>query len=241
LPNAQALVTTFGHALRIAGARILQLDSREIGVLVVAHTSDAKSAPGALFYDVAPGGAGHVKELLSAGRVWLNEARTLLFGNPEHDELCELACLDCLLTFEAQAAYRSGHLQRRDARKAMDQLLGIADIAPAPEPAAPLPLTDEWAEVVELLEEQWHPLAAALASAGVRAPDDVHRDLVVGRWTSGAAAVMHWEGRDETLAVVRAGTVGDGCLVFAEPGGDPGRVVQSVRDHLARIGDRSSR
>ena len=232
-PEAFAVVTTLGHALRIAGAKLLQLDTREIGVLVLQHTSDGRSAPGALFYDVAPGGAGHVRELLEAGHHWLSEARAVLYLSRDHDERCETACLDCLLVFEAQEAFRRGLLQRRAALKVLDGLLGIPDAcAGAPVPALSAPPDTEWAEAFELLDTEWHPLAVALAEAGIPAPDDVHRDLTVGRLTTGSTAVMFWNLGDRPLAVVHKGAIADGNLVDAEPDTPPTDVIARLREHM---------
>lgn len=107
-----ALLTTFGQALKIAGARLLELDSREIGYLVL-------DGVGPVLYDDVPGGAGHVYELMQQGDAWWNEALEVLgrYDDPaareEHDRRCETACLDCLLTFDAQEAARKGLLKRR--------------------------------------------------------------------------------------------------------------------------------
>ena len=60
----KALVTTLGYALQRAAAYILQLDSREIGVLT-APSGYMGQGLGTLLYDNVPGGAGHVRELLS--------------------------------------------------------------------------------------------------------------------------------------------------------------------------------
>src|SRR5262249_42696267 len=64
------LVTTLAYALQRAGARILELDVRELGVLIT-PAGDNGQGLGAVLYDSVAGGAGHVRELFSLGRKWL--------------------------------------------------------------------------------------------------------------------------------------------------------------------------
>lgn len=113
------LIETLGHALRIAGAKLLELDTRELGVMTVAE----EFGFGAGLYDSVPGGAGHVRELFARGGEWLTEALNVLFVNQPHHERCETACLDCLLTFDAQEAMNKGLLQRRKAHTLLSELL----------------------------------------------------------------------------------------------------------------------
>jgi len=120
IPQNEQLMHTFGYALQIAGAKIMELDSREIGVMV-APASDVEL--GAVLYDNVPGGAGHVRELMARGRELLEATKSVLFVNPEHHQRCETACLDCLLTFDAQDAMRMGLLQRRMAYEVLDAIL----------------------------------------------------------------------------------------------------------------------
>ena len=123
-----ALVTTLAHALQIAGARVLQLDTRELGAMT-APAGSGGCGLGAVIYDNVPGGAGHVRELLDCGRLWLETARDLLFVSEEHDAACEMACLDCLLTFDAQEAMTQGLLRRRVALAHLEGLLsGIPQV-----------------------------------------------------------------------------------------------------------------
>lgn len=103
----EPLIWTFAYALQIAGAKLLELDSREIGVLC-APTGQLGHSLGAVLYDNVPGGAGHVRELLSLGRDWLLAAEQILWVNEQHHELCQTACLDCLLTFDGQDAVDRG-------------------------------------------------------------------------------------------------------------------------------------
>jgi hypothetical protein len=116
-----AQVRTLAHALQIAGARLLELDTRELGVLTAPH---GQGSHGAVIYDNVPGGAGHVLELMQAGREWLEQAQDVLFVDAEHDSRCTTACLDCLLTFDAQEAISQGLLERRRTHTLLKQLLG---------------------------------------------------------------------------------------------------------------------
>ncbi len=120
-PNHESIVTTLALALQIAGARMLELDSREIGSMAIRTGGDGF---GAVLYDNVPGGAGHVRELLDRGRDWLAEATRTLYVDEPHDKTCEIACLDCLLTFDAQVLVQSDKLQRRKALDALKSIMG---------------------------------------------------------------------------------------------------------------------
>jgi hypothetical protein len=134
LARSEPLVLSLAYALRRAGAQLLELDSRELGVLIV-PAGLGGVALGAVVYDNVPGGAGHVAELLALGRDWLAAARGVLFVSETHDARCETACLDCLLSFDAQDLVARNLLQRRAALAVLDALLTGA---PLPElPSAP--------------------------------------------------------------------------------------------------------
>jgi hypothetical protein len=117
-----SLMLTFGYALRRSGAQLLELDPREIGVLVVPAGEGGTSWAPAL-YDNVPGGAGHVRQLLGQGRDWLFRTRDALYVSKEHDSRCETACLDCLLAFDSQMAAASRPFARRDALRHLDRQL----------------------------------------------------------------------------------------------------------------------
>jgi Lhr-like helicase len=118
-----ALLWTLTQALQISGAKLLELDGRELGALVTAAGIEGRGL-GAVLYDNVPGGAGHVRELMALKGKWLQEAYRTMFVNQQHDETCESACLDCLLTFEAQEPMRRGLLRRRYAMQVLGGLLG---------------------------------------------------------------------------------------------------------------------
>lgn len=121
----EEIILTIAYALQIAGARLLELDSREIGVLSV-PTGELGTSFGAVLYDNVPGGAGHVLELTSFGLEWLEEAKKTLYVNEQHHKKCETACLDCLLTFDAQIALSKGNLKSRLAFDVITKLLNMA-------------------------------------------------------------------------------------------------------------------
>lgn len=122
--GAATVVPTLGHALRIAGARLLEVDSRELGMLEAAFGATARACP--VIYDNVPGGVGHVLELARDGRAWLEATRALLRGDAAHDARCELACLDCILTFDSQHDMAAGRLNRRSGLAMLDAWLGGA-------------------------------------------------------------------------------------------------------------------
>jgi len=127
LANDARLLWTLVQALEISGAKLLELDSRELGTLVI-PAGIRGSGLGAVLYDNVPGGAGHVRELLALGRQWLKEARAVMFVNEQHHQTCETACLDCLLTFDAQVPMQKGLLQRKLAIQVLDSLLQGCDL-----------------------------------------------------------------------------------------------------------------
>lgn len=124
--NAEVL-WTLAQALEISGAKLLELDSRELGTLVIPAGEEGRGL-GAVLYDNVPGGAGHVYELLKLGRAWLEEARRVMFVDEQHNTTCETACLDCLLTFDAQVPMRRGLLQRQLTIRVLDALLDGSEI-----------------------------------------------------------------------------------------------------------------
>ncbi len=119
----EILVLTLTVALQLAGARLLELDSRELGSMVVPLRPDEW---GGVVYDNVPGGAGHVLELYRLGSAWLREAERLLFVSPEHDQRCNSACLDCLMSIDAQILLTEARLERRRALGALRSALGAA-------------------------------------------------------------------------------------------------------------------
>jgi DEAD/DEAH box helicase domain-containing protein len=111
--RAQTALQTLGRALALAGAAILEIDSREIGIFGI--TLGNKSARlGLVLYDAVPGGAGHLAQLAQDMPDWINRAKAQLRGTPDHDRSCETACLDCISTFDASFEVAANELHRRD-------------------------------------------------------------------------------------------------------------------------------
>jgi len=109
---------SLGRALLLAGARLLELDSRELGLELKPRGTGEFSI---LLYDTVPGGAGHSFELLNLGASWLNEARNILRGSASHDEVCRRACLECLLDFGGQ--FKADLLDRKGALELLNRVL----------------------------------------------------------------------------------------------------------------------
>jgi hypothetical protein len=119
----ESLVTTLAYAFQRSGTKLLELDSREMGVLVV-PTGEGGKGRGAVLYDNVPGGAGHVRELIAQSEEWLKTTRQALYIDAKHHARCETACLDCLLSFDAQMAMAQRPFVRRCALARLDLLLG---------------------------------------------------------------------------------------------------------------------
>jgi len=130
------LVTTLAYALQQAGAQLLELDTRELGVLVV-PAGDGGQGLGAVLYDSVAGGAGHARELLTLGRDWLMVARGTLFVSDAHDARCKTACLDCLLSFDAQDVMARNLFDRRFAMAVLDALLNNSPLPTPTDLATP--------------------------------------------------------------------------------------------------------
>ena len=108
-------VYSLGRAMILAGARLLELDERELGMEILPI-----KAPdlGIVIYDTAPGGAGHCLELCTLGKEWIECTRQILYVNEEHHSRCGRACIDCILDFSGQ--YRANQLDRRQALQIID-------------------------------------------------------------------------------------------------------------------------
>jgi len=122
LSSNESVMYSLGYALQRAGAQLLELDSRELGVMLTHYQSDGPGL-GVVLYDTAAGGAGHVLELMNIGRPWLEKALEILNANGEstHDQRCQTACLDCILSFDNQL--NVDKLNRRAALSLLELLL----------------------------------------------------------------------------------------------------------------------
>jgi DEAD/DEAH box helicase domain-containing protein len=149
------IATTLGHAMRLAGAEILDIDTREVGSVAV-PAGPSGSYWGILLYDNVPGGAGHVLELLKVGKEWLTKTLQKMFVNPQHHEQCVHACLDCLLTFDAQHDVERGQMFRLRAYQVLGWAMGLM-----PSPGSPTPTRTDFSKPSEKpsTEERVHRAA----------------------------------------------------------------------------------
>jgi len=108
---AEQIALTLGHALRVAGAIILEVDARELAVVSV-RVGPAASA-GVQLYESTPGGSGHLASLLENHAEWYGRALEVLQGTAEHHSHCHEACLECILDAQSQSDYENGILSRR--------------------------------------------------------------------------------------------------------------------------------
>jgi DEAD/DEAH box helicase domain-containing protein len=127
--NNDAIVT-LGHALRLSGAELLELDHRELGV----HFSPVGSVAhlGIHLFDNTAGGAGHVVQLADSASEWLERALVVMYRDPNHHESCKSACLQCLLTNASQIDMELGRLQRRTTYELLSDLLAGLDLSGPP-------------------------------------------------------------------------------------------------------------
>jgi DEAD/DEAH box helicase domain-containing protein len=108
--DSERIARTFGHAMRLAGAAILEVDTREISVVAARMAGDPW---GVHLFDTAAGGSGHIAALLEDQNAWFDRAMDLLRGNKRHDQRCREACLMCLLDAQSQSEFERGKLNRR--------------------------------------------------------------------------------------------------------------------------------
>jgi len=90
---------TLAHAVRLGAARLLQLDFRELGVIVGSYRGRNGAGNEILLFDDVPGGAGYM-EILDRSLPELFQAtlETLDCPNPE----CGNVCSFCMLHHENQ-------------------------------------------------------------------------------------------------------------------------------------------
>jgi Lhr-like helicase len=117
----EATTVTLGHALKSAGAELLELDAREIGVTSCRIGQAGKW--GLQIFDSSAGGAGHVSDLFVDGREWCRRALSVMFRDNDHHGRCTTACLRCLLTSASQFDYEKGLLQRAQTHSLLQRLL----------------------------------------------------------------------------------------------------------------------
>jgi Lhr-like helicase len=119
--GADSAVFTWGHALKLAGAELLEIDHRELGV--VFGPIGAVARIGVQLFDNTAGGAGHVLELANYGDQWVKRAMDVMHRDAQHHAVCETACLKCLLTAASQGDFEAGRLRRKAAYAVLSELL----------------------------------------------------------------------------------------------------------------------
>ena len=119
--DASALFS-LGRALLLAGTRMLEIDSRELGLELKPLVGGEL---GILLYDTTPGGAGHCLELCKLEREGLEKAHQILKGTDQHHLLCRRACLECLLDFAGQ--FYADRLDRLAALEILESSLGLGN------------------------------------------------------------------------------------------------------------------
>ena len=107
--DSERIARTFGHAMRLAGAAILEVDTREISVVATRMAGDPW---GVHLFDTAAGGSGHIAALLEDQGAWFARAMSLMRGEEGHEQRCREACLLCLLDAQSQAEFERGKLHR---------------------------------------------------------------------------------------------------------------------------------
>jgi hypothetical protein len=107
--DSERIARTFGHAMRLAGAAILEVDTREISVVAARMAGDPW---GVHLFDTAAGGSGHIAALLEDQGGWFARALTVMRGEEGHEQRCREACLLCLLDAQSQAEFERGKLHR---------------------------------------------------------------------------------------------------------------------------------
>lgn len=111
-------VYSFGRALMLAGALLLELDERELGMELMPLR---EANLGIVIYDTSPGGAGHCQELINLGKEWIEATRSILYVDEKHHSCCKKACLDCILDFSGQ--YSAKSLDRQAALILLDNAI----------------------------------------------------------------------------------------------------------------------
>jgi hypothetical protein len=98
--SSKDLAVTLAQALRLAGARLLHLDYRELRALEPMPGITNQLGYALVFHDSLAGGSGHVEELMGLGRAWLEEALVLLTVDGHSEVAKEREAIRRLLTAE---------------------------------------------------------------------------------------------------------------------------------------------
>ena len=107
--DGERIAHSLGHALRIAGAAIVEADVREISLSTERGVGDQWRM---YIFDSASGGSGHIASLVDQQAFWLKQAIDLLEGDTGHQQRCREACLACILDSQSQNDFEMGKLNR---------------------------------------------------------------------------------------------------------------------------------
>lgn len=226
--EARPVINTIGHALRLAGAEILEADHRELGMICLPVGPSAFD--GLQIFDNAAGGAGHIVELMADSTSWVRRALHILRRDDEHHSSCEKGCLRCILTTSSQRDWETGNLVRRKAFEVLEHLLSRspdADRSSAPIDSSKSDtsqrsiesrlarlrgkkavgnvaskenkFSSEWLRLAEDVATEFQPLLSAIAATGVEPPVCGY-DLIDEAGIVVATAEICWP--DRHIAVV---------------------------------------
>ena len=96
---------TLGIALKIAAARVLKIEEKEIEFCI--PSDDQKQICDVILYDTCVGGAGYVKRVARQfDEILICAIRDILIGNDEHRDTCEGACPQCLISYSTQFLFQ---------------------------------------------------------------------------------------------------------------------------------------
>jgi DEAD/DEAH box helicase domain-containing protein len=109
--NPEVIARTLGHAYRLAGAGLLEVDPREMQ----SRSTRMETGQSIHVFDSASGGSGHVRSLLEDPVRWHEAAVKLLRGDADHGVRCKQACLLCTLDAQSQGDFEAGLLDRHQA------------------------------------------------------------------------------------------------------------------------------
>jgi hypothetical protein len=115
-------LTTLGHALAQGAAEILELDQREIR-MVVDPVATGRSV--VRVFDAVGHGGGHMAELFRRGSEWMLAVRRTLYRSEAHHQKYRTACIACVLSAVSQEDASNGLLDRN---AALAVLRGIGQV-----------------------------------------------------------------------------------------------------------------
>lgn len=94
----QIMADTIGQALRLAGAKMLNVDFRQL--MFLTYPARSGNGIGLAMFDNVAGGQSMVIDLHGKRKEWFDNAvkQLMLPKSPDHDKMCKKACIRCLIT-----------------------------------------------------------------------------------------------------------------------------------------------